>query len=154
MEIKTKNKTLSTVLIIVAALVIVGILTWVIIDFVVPRFRPAQEPEVPAVVDTLPAIDSTAIADTIVAEPEPVIVEEPVDPTSKHYHLIAGSFQVESNATRFQQDMQSRGYNAVIITRYDGFHYVSIKQFDSRSEAIAEWRNMTIENPNLWILIK
>ena len=157
MEIKTKNKTLTTVLIIVAGLVIVGVLVWAIIDFMLPRFRTAREPEVPAVVEEpVPAVDSTAFADTlqVVEEPEPVIVSEPVDPNSMHYHLIAGSFQVESNAIRFQQDMQSRGYNAVILTRNTGYHYVSIKQFETRSEAIAEWRNMTIENPNLWILIK
>ena len=134
MEIKTKNKTLTTVLIVVAGLVILGVLAWAIIDFVVPRFRTAREPEPPVVEEPVPAIDSTAFADTLeVVEPEPVIVEEPVDPNSMRYHLIAGSFQVESNAIRFQQDMQSRGYNAVILTRNTGYHYVSIKQFETRS---------------------
>lgn len=156
MEIKTKDKTLTTVLIIVAVLVIVGVLIWLAIDFNwFGRFRPAKEAPAPieVVVDTTPAVDTTAV-DTLVVEPEPVIVEEPVDPSSKHYHLIAGSFQVESNALRFQEDMRSRGYDAVILTRNTGYHYVSIKAFDTRSEAVAEWRNMTIENPNLWILIK
>ncbi len=156
MEIKTKDKTLTTVLIIVAALVIVGVLIWLAIDFNwFGRFMPAKEAPAPVeVIDTTPAVDTTAVDTLEVAEPEPVIVEEPVDPSSKHYHLIAGSFQVESNALRFQEDMRSRGYEAVILTRNTGYHYVSIKAFDTRAEAIAEWRNMTLENPNLWILIK
>lgn len=161
MEIKTKNnKTLTTVLIIVAALVIVGVLVWMAIDFNwFGRFMPAKEAPAPIeVVDTTPAIDTTAVADTVevavVEEPEPVIVSEPVDPNSKHCHIIAGSFQVESNALRFQEDMRSRGYDAQIVTRNTGYYYVSIKMFDTRAEAVAEWRNMTMENPNLWILIK
>ena len=160
MEIKTKNnKTLTTVLIIVAALVIVGVLVWMAIDFNwFGPFKTAKEAPAPIeVIDTTPAIDSTALADTVevaVEEPEPVIVSEPVDLGSKPCHIIAGSFQVESNAQRFQDDMRSRGYDAQIITRNTGYYYVSIKQFDTRAEAVAEWRNMTIDNPNLWILIK
>ena len=154
MEIKTKDKTLTTVLIIVAAVVILGVLIWLAIDFNwFGPFKTAKEAPAPVevVVDTTPAVDTTAYEEP---EPEPVIVEEPVDPSSMHYHIIAGSFQVESNAIRFQEDMRSRGYNAVILTRGTGYHYVSVKAFDSRSEAVAEWRNMTIDNPNLWILVK
>ena len=154
MEIKTKDKTLTTVLIIVAAVVILGVLIWLAIDFNwFGPFKTAKEAPAPVevVVDTTPAVDTTAYEEP---EPEPVIVEEPVDPSSMHYHIIAGSFQVESNAIRFQEDMRSRGYNAVILTRGTGYHYVSVKAFDSRSEAVAEWRNMTLDNPNLWILVK
>ena len=154
MEIKTKDKTLTTVLIIVAAAVIIGVLIWLAIDFNwFGPFKTAKEAPAPVevVVDTTPAVDTTVYEEP---EPEPVIIEEPVDPSSMHYHIIAGSFQVESNAIRFQEDMRSRGYSAVILTRGTGYHYVSVKAFDSRSEAIAEWRNMTIENPNLWILVK
>ena len=160
MNIKTKNnKTLTTVLIIVAALVIVGVLIWMAIDFNwFGRFMPAKEAPAPIeVVDTTPAIDTTAVADTVevVAEPEPVIVAEPtVDPSSMRCHIIAGSFQVESNAIRFQEDMRSRGYDANIVTRNSGYYYVSIKSFQTRAEAVAEWRSMSIDNPNLWILIK
>lgn len=159
MEIKTKNnKTLITVLIIVAALVIVGVLVWMAIDFNwFGPFKKAKEAPAPIeVVDTTPAIDTTAVVDTVevVAEPEPVIVSEPVDPNSMRCHLIAGSFQVESNAIRFQEDMRSRGYEANIVTRNSGYYYVSIKSFQTRAEAVAEWRNMVVENPNLWILIK
>ena len=159
MEIKTKNnKTLTTVLIIVAALIIVGVLIWMAIDFNwFGRFMPAKEAPAPIeVIDTTPAVDTVAVDTVAVAEePQPVVVSEPVDPNSMHYHLIAGSFQVESNAIRFQEDMRSRGYDANIVTRrYSAYHYVSIKMFETYSEAVAEWRNMVGENPNLWILVK
>jgi len=159
MEIKTKNnKTLTTVIIIVAALIIIGILIWMAIDFNwFGRFKTAKEAPAPIeVVDTTPAVDTLAV-DTVavVEEPQPVVVSEPVDPNSMHYHLIAGSFQVESNAVRFQEDMRSRGYDANIVTRrYSTYHYVSIKMFETYAEAVAEWRNMVGENPNLWILVK
>ena len=158
MEIKTKNnKTLTTVLIIVAALVIIGVLIWMAIDFNwFGRFRPAKEAPAPTVVvDTTPAVDTVAVDTVPVVEPEPIVVSEPVDPNSMHYHLIAGSFQVESNAVRFQDDMRSRGYDANIVSRrHSTYHYVSIKMFETYSEAVAEWRNMVGENPNLWILVK
>ena len=142
MEIKTKNnKTLTTVLIIVAALIIVGVLIWMAIDFNwFGRFMPAKEAPAPIeVIDTTPAVDTLAV-DTVavVEEPQPVVISEPVDPNSMHYHLIAGSFQVESNAIRFKEDMRSRGYEANIVTRHSGYYYVSIKMFETYSEAVAE----------------
>lgn len=153
MEIKTKSSSLTTILIVVASLVIVGVLIWLAIDLNwFGPFKTAKEAPAPIeVVDTTPAVDTTVYEEP---EPEPVIVEEPVDPSSMRYHIIAGSFQVESNAIRFQEDMRSRGYNAVILTRGTGYHYVSVKAFETRAEAVAEWRNMTIDNPNLWILVR
>lgn len=158
MEIKTKNKKLNVVIIIVASLVILGILVWLAIDLkLVERFKPAQQPQEEVVIDTTPVVDTTPVIDTMpeVVEPEPVIVSEPAsDPNAKHCYIIAGSFQVESNAVRFQQQMIEAGYQAEIVTRNNGFNYVSLKRFDTRVEAVAEWRNMINENPNLWILIK
>ena len=158
MEIKTKNKTLNIVIIVVAALLILGFLVWLAIDLNwFGCFKPAQQPKEEVVaVDTMPAIDSVAAADTVEAEPlpEPTIISEPANPNAKHCYLIAGSFQVESNAVRFQQEMIDKGYQAEIVTRNNGFHYVSLKVFNTRVEAIAEWRNMTSEFPELWILIK
>lgn len=158
MEIKTKNKNLNVILIIVAALVILGVLIWLAIDLKwIDRFKPAQQPkEEVVVIDTMPAIDTVAVEDTIVEEgpavlPEPKIV---TDPNAKHCYIIAGSFQVESNALRFQQQMIEKGYDAQIVTRNNGYHYVSLKMFDTRVEAVAEWRNMVAENSELWILIK
>lgn len=159
MEIKTKNKNANIIIIIVASLVIVGVLVWLAIDLkLVERFKPAQQPQEKAIVaDTLPVVDTAPVVDTMpeVAEPEPVIVSEPTsDPNAKHCYIIAGSFQVESNAVRFQQQMINAGYQAEIVTRNNGFNYVSLKRFDTRVEAVAEWRNMVNENPSLWILIK
>ena len=153
MEIKTKSSSLTPILIVVASLVIVGVLIWLAIDFNwFGPFKTAKEAPAPIeVIDTTPAVDTTVYEEP---EPEPVIVEEPVDPSSMRYHIIAGSFQIESNAIRYQEDMRTRGYNAVILTRGTGYHYVSIKAFETRAEAVAEWRNMTIDNPNLWILVK
>ncbi len=158
MEIKTKNnKTTTTILIIVAALVIIGVLIWMAIDFNwFGPFKKAKEAPAPVeVIDTTPAVDTLAVDTVPVVEPEPVVVSEPVDPNSMHYHLIAGSFQVESNAIRFKEYMRSRGYEANIVNRrHSSYYYVSIKMFDSYSEAVSEWRNMNAENPNIWILVK
>ncbi len=156
MEVKTKNKALNSILIIVSVLIIIGVLIWAAINFkLIDRFRPAKPAIEEVVVDTTPAIDTTMIADTIVVdEPEPEIVSEPIDPNATHYYIIAGSFKVESYATRFQSDMMSRGYDAEIVINNSGFNCVSIKRFDTRSEAVSEWRHMAAENPNLWILVK
>lgn len=158
MEIKTKNKNLNVILIIAAALVILGVLIWLAIDLKwIDRFKPAQQPkEEVVVIDTMPAVDTVAVEDTV-AEEAPEVLPEPkivTDPNAKHCYIIAGSFQVESNASRFQQQMIEKGYDAQIVTRNNGYHYVSLKMFDTRVEAVAEWRNMVAENPELWILIK
>ena len=153
MEIKTKSSKTSIIIIVISVLVIIGVAIWAIfVSDLFGAFKTAKEAPAPIeVVDTTPAIDTTVYEEP---EPEPVIVEEPVDPSSMRYHIIAGSFQIESNAIRYQEDMRTRGYNAVILTRGTGYHYVSIKAFETRAEAVAEWRNMTIDNPNLWILVK
>jgi|GEM_PF-2436556 len=157
MEIKTKNKTLNIVLIVVSALIIIGAIVWAVINFhLIDRFRPAQQPveEPIIVVDTMPEVaDSTAIDSTLIEpEPEPV-VEEPAVDNSSYYYIIAGSFQNQSYAESFEQQMKDAGFDAHTVQN-GSFHCVGLKRFATEREAYNELRVMTAENPNLWVLYK
>ena len=154
MEIKTKNKTLNIVLIVVSALIIIGAIVWAVINFnLIGRFRPAQQPETPVIVDTLPAVDTVAV-DSVEVEPvaEPV-VEEPAVDNSSYFYIIAGSFQNPAYAESFEQQMKNAGFDARTV-RNGSFYCVGLKRFATEREAYNELNIMTAENPNLWVLFK
>lgn len=154
MEIKTKNKALNIVLIVVSALIIIGAIVWAVINFnLIGRFRPAQQPETPVIVDTLPAVDTVAV-DSVEIEPvaEPV-VEEPAVDNSSYYYIIAGSFQNPAYAESFEQQMKNAGFDAHTV-RNGSFYCVGLKRFATEREAYNELNVMTAENPNLWVLFK
>lgn len=154
MEIKTKNKTLNIVLIVVSALIIIGAIVWAVISFnLIGRFRPAQQPETPVIVDTLPAVDTVAV-DSVEVEPvaEPV-VEEPAVDNASYFYIIAGSFQNPAYAESFEQQMKNAGFDAHTV-RNGSFYCVGLKRFATEREAYNELNVMTAENPNLWVLFK
>jgi len=156
MEIKTKNKTLNIVLIVVSALIIIGAIVWAVINFnLIGRFRPAQQPvEEPVIVDTLPAVDTTAVdSTTIEPEPEPIVEEQPAVDNSSYYYIVAGSFQNHSYAESFEQQMKDAGFDAHTVQN-GSFYCVGLKRFATEREAYNELRVIMVENPNLWILYK
>lgn len=169
MGVKTKGKNLNTIILIVAILVIVAAIVWAIINFkIIDRFKKAKQPQAieqveetaPVVADTIVNLDTipeVAAEPEIVTstEPEPTIVSEPTQSSTKRCYIIIGSFQVEANAQKLQQELINNGQQqAEVVTRNNGYFYVSLKSFATRVEAIEEWKILVADNPNVWILIK
>ncbi|MFN4233228.1 MAG: SPOR domain-containing protein [Bacteroidia bacterium] len=54
------------------------------------------------------------------------------------FYIIGGCFQEESNALKFLEKLQQKGYNATLLEKKDGLYRVSYGVFNSKEEARAE----------------
>ncbi|MEP7169325.1 MAG: hypothetical protein ABI855_08130, partial [Bacteroidota bacterium] len=67
--------------------------------------------------------------------PEPVSVEANTA-TGLKYHIIAGCFRIEENATKLEADLKSKGFNAEILGKNNaGLTMVSISSYEHLIEA-------------------
>ncbi|HKR05525.1 MAG TPA: SPOR domain-containing protein [Bacteroidia bacterium] len=84
--------------------------------------------------------------------PAPVTVEATATSGLK-YHIIAGCFRIEENATKLEADLKSKGFNAEILGKNEaGLTMVSISSFKNLSEAknsLSEIQNTF--NRGVWI---
>lgn len=103
--------------------------------------------------DTLGMVDGEA-ADVIPEEeypeeePAPVITDSG---TGGNYHLIGNSFGERSNADRYVQKMQEKGYPAKVLGQFDDLYLVSLKSYDSRSSANDGRSSVSGDAPSAWI---
>lgn len=67
----------------------------------------------------------------------PTIEKPVIETNSKNatYHIIAGSFGVQSNAIRLKGKYEKEGYSVVILKKSNGLNVVSIYQSDSEENA-------------------
>lgn len=158
-----KNNTLRNVLIIAIIVVFIGGVTWIAYQFdligkITDRFfkkQVTEEPILTVVTDSIAITDTLIVTDSLSGEP--VIVEETetkIDPETKRYYIVAGSFKIASNANRFNKKLTNEGYMSEIVMRSNGFHCVTYKTVYEKQEAIQEWQKLREKNPQTWILIK
>lgn len=94
--------------------------------------------------------DTTTVAETDI-QPVPDNKTE-VQPTTDGYHVIAGSFQVKSNAEKFVTTLQNKGYQSQMFD-YGGWFIVSYGAFASKNEAQQLLNKIAVaENPDVWML--
>ena len=73
------------------------------------------------------------------------------------YHIIAGSFKSQENATNKVKDLKSKGYNqaAVVDKNAHGLLIVAYKSFSNLEQAKTELKNIqTQDNDQAWLLTK
>ena len=71
------------------------------------------------------------------------------------YHVVAGCFGVESNATRLNRKLRDKGFDSQLPGLYNGLHVVSYGSFNSKAEARQLLsRVKREENSSAWILKK
>jgi cell division protein FtsN len=100
-------------------------------------------------------------------ETQPVILqkEEPdtvamaktaTDPYANctEFHIIAGSFREQGNASELKRSLELKGYNPSIITSNENFFRVSMEMFDDREKALDKLQQMksTAEWGHVWLL--
>lgn len=68
------------------------------------------------------------------------------------FNLIAGCFSVESNATNFVSELNSKGYSAGIIDQKNGLYRVSAGSFSSESDAESALDKFKNDGFSGWIL--
>lgn len=72
------------------------------------------------------------------------------------YHIIAGAFRVEENATKKINQLQEKGFTPrmVGINKY-GLHQVAYSSFENRLDALKNLRTIKkSQNPDAWLLVK
>jgi hypothetical protein len=85
--------------------------------------------------------------------PAPVTIETNTTPSVLNYHIIAGCFRIEENATKLEAELKSKGFNPEILGKNEaGLTMVSISSFENLHEAknsLAEIQNTF--NSGVWI---
>lgn len=77
--------------------------------------------------------------------------------SSKNFHVIAGSFEIYGNATRYSENLKTQGYpnSRVFKKPYNGLHRVTYNSYATKEEALKELRRFRSEiNPDSWVLIQ
>ena len=116
-----------------------------------------------AITNTLPILSDTVatkvvIKNTIIepvtaklVKADTIAVAKSVNPDMK-FHLVAGCFQVEENAVKFVQSLQSQNLNAAIIGQNNkGLYVVSCGDFATRKDALTELSTLRKVQPNAWL---
>jgi nucleoid DNA-binding protein len=73
-----------------------------------------------------------------------------------NYHIVAGAFRIQENATKKLNELQDKGYSARAIgaNKY-GLHMVIYSSYESRLEANKNLRELKkTENEDAWILVR
>jgi cell division septation protein DedD len=72
--------------------------------------------------------------------------------SSKHFHVIAGSFGSEANANKLAGKLRNQGFSEASVTKNSGMYRVSVKGFATLNEATAEAANIQSSVPGAWVL--
>ena len=90
----------------------------------------------------------------IIDNPLPAVTLK-VSKQSGKYHIVAGAFREEENATKKVQQLKSEGYKAREIgaNRF-GLHQVVYSSYESRLEALKALREVKTSNPGAWLLVQ
>lgn len=91
------------------------------------------------------------VAKTLVAVDTTAVVKNEINLNYK-FHLVAGCFQIEENAIKFVQTLQSQNLNAAIIGQNNkGLYVVSCGDFLTRKDALNELSSLRKVQPNAWL---
>ncbi len=104
--------------------------------------------------------DIAEIADTTtVAKPQSAPVQESVEPatadqnlTTGKYHIIAGAFIVEKNASAYMEELQKKGYNPHIILKKNEYSFISLFSYPTFKEANAKYKELENQGFPIWIM--
>lgn len=94
-------------------------------------------------------------ASFVIENPLPALNLTLLKETGK-YHIIAGAFRIESNASKKVRQLTEKGYSAKQIgkNRY-GLHQVVYSSHEDRLEALQALRNIkNTENKDAWLLVQ
>ena len=100
------------------------------------------------------------IEEPVIVEPEPVIIEEPpvvvetpkYPPGTPKYYVVAGCFEIKSNAERLVEVLRKQGYNSEIFSERGGFYRVCYNSYYNSAEAFAEMNRLVRElDPDIWV---
>ena len=81
--------------------------------------------------------------------------EEIIDDANNIYHIVVGSFEIESNAENFQQKLKDQGYEARLVTRLEGeYTAVILSSYPTIHDAYNNLSDARAQMGHAWIIYK
>ena len=83
------------------------------------------------------------------------VVEEVVETTNYTYHIIVGSFEIESNAEKLQQKLKDAGFNSRLVSRFDGeYTAVILASYPTIHDAYNDLTDAKAHTEHPWVIYK
>lgn len=73
---------------------------------------------------------------------------------NKKYHVVVGSFGVQSNAKNLQRTLNSEGNSAIVVVNEQGMFRVLIASYDEYAQARNRINQINTRFPDAWVLIQ
>lgn len=71
---------------------------------------------------------------------------------NRKYHVVVGSFGVQSNAKNLQRTLNGEGNNAIVVINEQGMFRVLIASYDEYAQARARINQINNRFPDAWVL--
>lgn len=111
------------------------------------------------------ATETKTTTEPVVVSDEPVGSERTIDESFKladgetnsaafarKFHVVVGSFSVQSNAKNLQRTLNSEGNSAIIVVNEQGMYRVLIASYDEYAQARNRINQISTRFPDAWVL--
>ena len=71
---------------------------------------------------------------------------------ARKFHVVVGSFSVQSNAKNLQRTLNSEGNSAIIVVNEQGMYRVLIASYDEYAQARNRINQISTRFPDAWVL--
>jgi len=83
------------------------------------------------------------------------VVEEVVENTNYRYHIIVGSYEIESNAERMMQKLKDEGFDSRLVSRFDGeYTAVILSSYPTIHDAYNDLTDAKAHTDHPWVIYK
>lgn len=76
------------------------------------------------------------------------------DAFNRKYHVVVGSFSVQSNARNLQRTLNNEGNVAIVVVNQQGMYRVLIASYDEYAQARARINQINTRFPDAWVLMQ
>ena len=76
------------------------------------------------------------------------------DAFNRKYHVVVGSFSVQSNARNLQRTLNNEGNAAIVVVNQQGMYRVLIASYDEYAQARARINQINTRFPDAWVLMQ
>lgn len=76
------------------------------------------------------------------------------DAFNRKYHVVVGSFSVQSNARNLQRTLNNEGNAAIVVVNQQGMCRVLIASYDEYAQARARINQINTRFPDAWVLMQ
>ena len=76
------------------------------------------------------------------------------DAFNRKYHVVVGSFSVQTNAKNLQRTLNNEGNSAIVVVNQQGMYRVLIASYDEYAQARARINQINTRFPDAWVLMQ